>query len=434
MNAAPADWACYMSAEYGIPEDGLAAQLIELRTPLWREVEAGQELLRGSLERLNYVDLDGVAGELPPWLVEGTILRGLSHRVFGQPEGGKTMWATRQAAEVLKAGGCVFWIDMEMTPDLLKGYLLAHGVEDFSRLHYFREPPLVGDKDSRESWVLVLKAYRPDLVVADAQAGVLAAADMNENSSSDVLQWDDMYFAVARRELDAATLMIDHTGHENQERERGASGKKAAAKIQFLIVKTAPFDKQVLGQIRVGCTKNTPSAEIPKVAFYAVGGTPLTWEETAAPSTEERVLAQEASDEEREEATADKVLFVLADEADGLSGTALENAVGGNHDEVRRARNRLVDDGFLVAEKRNGRGGGMLFRTSPNFDRAYRASSPATPPGATTSLTLGGVGEVPKPASGEVGRGSGRGSNRADMYRGVDPTQEAGEEVEGAES
>jgi hypothetical protein len=152
----------------------------------------------------------------PEMLVDGLFVREKHHLVYGKKESGKTWVLLHAAAELVRRGEPVVWVDEEMgrrdMADRLRWMQLDP--EAVSGLFTYLEMPMLnGSRESLALWTALLQVKRPSLVAVDAQTEVLASADLNENSGTDVAKWHAWYLAPALR-LGAATVVIDHTGHD----------------------------------------------------------------------------------------------------------------------------------------------------------------------------------------------------------------------------
>lgn len=185
----------------------------------WDAYEKEVEEVTARREALGVVDLGDVmlGGDTEPeMLVDGLFVREKHHLVYGKKESGKTWVLLHAAAELVRRGEPVVWVDEEMgrrdMADRLRWMQLDP--EAVSGLFTYLEMPMLnGSRESLALWTALLQVKRPSLVAVDAQTEVLASADLNENSGTDVAKWHAWYLAPALR-LGAATVVIDHTGHD----------------------------------------------------------------------------------------------------------------------------------------------------------------------------------------------------------------------------
>lgn len=305
------------------------------------EWEAYQEsVLEAEARRsaLGLVDLAEVMREgvtEAEMLVDNLFVRASHHVVYGTKESGKTWLLLVAAADLIKRGEVVLWVDEEMGRRDLAGRLSALGlapdaVEDF--FVYLEFPSLNGSDASRALWTALLDWKRPSLIIVDAQTEVLAAADLNENLGTDVAKWNSWYLAPART-LGAATAFIDHTGHDTSGRPVGSRHKGAQSKVELEVTREKRFNHSQLGVIKVVETKDTLSAPIPKEQRFELGGAPTDvggWEfvfRAFAGSNEDDPKAR-ADRELRERVTA------TIREHGPLTGNAVYNLIGGNRTRV----------------------------------------------------------------------------------------------------
>jgi hypothetical protein len=210
----------------------------------------------------------------PTMLIEDLLVEGSHHLVFGPQEEGKTWVLTHIVALLLERGCTVAWIDKEMGRREVADRLTAFGLDPevvHEQLIYSEFAAWDGGDRSRKEWAQLLEARKPTLVVVDAQMEVLGDADLSENVATDITKWHSWYLLPAR-ERGGTTLMLDHTGHEEKHRARGGSAKGQIAKVAFLCRKLSHFDRETIGEIELERKKNTPSAPIPALQRFRIGG------------------------------------------------------------------------------------------------------------------------------------------------------------------
>lgn len=245
----------------------------QARWDAYAAAEAAAEERRSALGLVDMAEVLREGVEETAMLIDGLLVAAAHHLIYGTKESAKTWLLLAAVALLLKQGKTVIWIDEEMGRADIALRLAALGVtdEDAEHLVYLEYPALDGSKANIALWRALLEAHAPVLVVVDAQTEVLAAADLNENSGTDVAKWYTWYMAPARR-LGAATVFIDHTGHDDQGRAVSSRQKGAQSKVELAVVCKQKFDKSNLGMIEVTRTKNTHSAPIPLVQRFKLGG------------------------------------------------------------------------------------------------------------------------------------------------------------------
>lgn len=188
------------------------------------------------------MDLASHEVEEADWLVESILLARTYTLVSAKAGAGKTMLALALARNVVEAGGTVVYLDQENGPDVLKERAIALGytAEHLGRLRYFAYPS-AGHNELGEL-VAEVVAQRPTLVVFDAKANFLAAAQYAEDDAGDNTDWHRIVIQPLMSS-GAAVLDLDHTGH-NGERARGSSAKAAVAEADWLMSSAGQFDPQ----------------------------------------------------------------------------------------------------------------------------------------------------------------------------------------------
>lgn len=182
----------------------------------------------------------------PGTYLGGLVPHGSVTLMFGASGSFKTMLALLAVIEVLEAGGTVLHLDWEMGVDKLVPRLQALGLSQAGadRLVYVWQPgDMLPDMDR-------YRGYRADLVVMDSVTRALnASASITAGGSNDndaFTRWTQtrveplieagLEGSLAEDGFGAAVLLIDHVGHDEATRVRGASAKKDAVS-QLLSVK-----------------------------------------------------------------------------------------------------------------------------------------------------------------------------------------------------
>jgi hypothetical protein len=334
------------------PEAGMLSVWAKLAhgAPLTPEDE--QQLVQyeqevGRRELIGLVDLAAVmeeGGTEPAMLFPELLVRGEHHTYFGTRESLKTWLLLWIVAHVI-ATETVVWIDKEMGRKNLADRLLALGVTPEvvrERFVYLEFPTLDCSTESRAVWRMVLDDVQPALVCVDAYTEVLADADLNENSGTDIEKWAKAYITPARR-LGITTVMIDHTGHSDDGRPVASRQKGAAAKVELSVRKRGKIDRETIGPVEVRCTKNTVAAPIPATQTFRAGGDGaghFVCDRAAAPAAVDGRLTK-AEGEVRK-----RVYGELRKLTDGqrVSQNKLHQAVGGGKGPFTDALRKLADD------------------------------------------------------------------------------------------
>lgn len=282
-----------MSADiFSVPLPGLpllaAVHLGEQLSPeqqvTWDAYQDAVQAAEQRRDMLGLVDIEALIEEgitPPEMLIPDRIVARVHQSWYGPKEVSKTWVALIDAASVLRQGGTVIWIDKEMGRALFfERVLLTLQVpkEDLiERFIYAEYPSLDCSRESITLWKSLIEARRPTLLVADAQTELLADANLNENLGTDIARWANAYLTPVLR-LGGTTLMLDHTGYDEQGRARGSGHKGNFAKAELAFQKLRPFDREDVGEIELTRTKNTLAAPIPEVQRYRIGGSPFIFE------------------------------------------------------------------------------------------------------------------------------------------------------------
>lgn len=171
---------------------------------------------------------DGTYEPLRPSILHRTddrafLYPGRTHWLFGGPKTGKTFLALFAAAEVLRAGGHVVYVDYENVPVQLWGHLtVAFGVSAevmLKQFHYHRaQGPFVPDGEDKtysESLDRAMRKYKhAELIVVDGVNKALQLESLEANNNRDVNEWFDiMPNRLQTAAPNAAVICLDHANH-----------------------------------------------------------------------------------------------------------------------------------------------------------------------------------------------------------------------------
>jgi hypothetical protein len=320
----------------------------------WDKYEKRHTEAEARRNAIGLVDLGEIMADgdtEPDMLVDGLLVEGMHHLVYGKKESGKTWLLLACVKQLIARGETVVWVDEEMGRREFADRLLWMGLkpDDVSEHFVYLEfPVLDGSHESRALWAALLEIKKPSLIVVDAQTEVLATADLNENSGTDVAKWLMWYLAPARR-LGAATAVIDHTGHEEQGRARGSGHKGAQSKVELSVTRPTPFSKDSLGVIQIREEKNTPSAPIPKTQYFELGAEAADDGSYAFVFRPTSAVEKKANAKEVER--RQKIIAMVAEAKEPPSKTRIHDKVGGNKQSVLNAIDTLVDEGERVGQE-----------------------------------------------------------------------------------
>lgn len=236
---------------------------------------------RADEEIADWLDVSDVEDALqeddapPEMLVEDCLQRGVLHWVQGEPEDGKSWVALWWIAQLLRSDkkATALLMDGEMGRRQVGARLRALGFspEEARRVQHVNLsvlPPEAFDPFAR--WTA---ARRFTVAIWDPIAHHLAGAGYDENSNRDVQEW---IARVVNPQLQVGTTVVgvDHVvkSGESKGYARGASAKKARARVVLEFSKGKRFDRETLGQTTITVVKNSDSAEIPHRRKVTLGG------------------------------------------------------------------------------------------------------------------------------------------------------------------
>jgi hypothetical protein len=188
---------------------------------------------------------------------------GRMHAVNSEPEAGKTWLALFVAAEVMRSGGYVLYVDFEDSAAGIVDRLRSFGLPDemVGRLFIYVRPDEPFDANAKNVILAVLKECQPHLTVLD---GITEAMSLHSLSIKD--NDDSAKFMMMLPRLIAntgsAVLQLDHVTKSKDERGRwaiGAQHKLAAIDgVSFSLEARQPFGRGMSGVSTLKVHKDRP--------------------------------------------------------------------------------------------------------------------------------------------------------------------------------
>ena len=112
---------------------------------------------------------------------------------------------------------------------------------------------------------------KPGLVIVDAKANFLAAADLDEDLAADLTRWHSD-FVQPLQEIGAAVLELDHSGHKEAGRPRGSSAKEAVAEASWVLTSDRSFDPKTTAQVTLRRGTKNRLGLLPEQVVFQMGG------------------------------------------------------------------------------------------------------------------------------------------------------------------
>jgi KaiC/GvpD/RAD55 family RecA-like ATPase len=349
-------------------------QLAELNDLAAQAVEGDRHFER------TLVDLNAPLPEVPT--LNRYLYPGRLTQLQGEPESGKTWIAMLMIKERVEAGEDVIYLDEEGGLEIVTERLVALGADPdavVEHLHYFPFESRRWDAaDLAALDQLIADTPGCTLAVLDSLPDFLTAANMSEDSSTDVTRFVNSVCARFRA-ADIAQLLLDHLpkppadsrGRRKQSRySRGSGAKLAKADVTLLVEAEVPFTRTTSGVLHLWCTKDRRGRlDIPRI-----GNPPVALAVTVADGTVTITEAEPADDDTPGWDGPAECMAVLLDILTDAwpteySGTQLvaQVPINGHHfreKTIREAAERLALDGTINA------------RSGPHKGRYYSATGP----------------------------------------------------------
>jgi hypothetical protein len=299
------------------------------------------------------VDLLGleIAPPSPP-TIGRTTYPGKRHLYSGESETLKTWKADVDAAEELRAGRCVVYLDFEMGAADQLGRLRDLGVtdEELGRLVYITPSEPITEMQVRADVQALLAEFRPSLAIVDAFTGALEIHGLNPDKGVEV---ERFYRTVVQpfQDAGAAVILLDHVAKNRDARGRysiASERKLAAVDVHLGFELVRPFGRGKTGLAKLITHKDRfGHLPRPKAAEFELTSDPVsgrvTWQlRLAEPSDSDHGF--------RPTTLMRRVSEFVGAEAEPPSRNRVEEHVTGKRDFVRQAVDVLLAEGYLGEE------------------------------------------------------------------------------------
>ncbi|MEU4890025.1 MULTISPECIES: hypothetical protein [Streptomyces] len=316
--------------------------------PAWTPVDIAEAW--DAAESETQTDVGHLSGDMPI----GIFYRGKINGVHAESEAGKSWLSCLVAAQELRAGRHVVYIDFEddAASIVRRLKLLGASREDLVTFFHYRNPagPLT---DADESEYQQLISVRGSLAIFDGMTEGMALEGLSGLAAEDVAAWHAKVtkdFAAANW----AVVVLDHVPHDGK-RAIGSQHKKSALTgVSYFLEPVQPIGKGMVGKSRLKVEKDRPAW----VRAHAVPGkTPqhfadlvIDFKDKSMP-TAHLWPARPAEDKgykpEPPEKHRTAIMGFLA-ENPGASKSVIRQGVTGGHADIDWALEWLIDHAQVI--------------------------------------------------------------------------------------
>ena len=284
--------------------------------------------------------------------------------IAARPNGGKSWLAIKCAVEVVERGGRVLMLDFDnKRPSVLAGRAQDMAVEDTiqnKEYFHFSDVELVKHKGARAAaiqWLLAAKnpVFSTVIIDSDTAAGV-------PTDGADALPWWKVHVNPWET-AEIGVLVLSHRGKDDADDDEpspgpmGPTSKRALPTGAVLIMKTTKmWNSEVGGLVHLRVDKDR-NGELPGVETETIVDMVVEHEELDGKRFLNITL--EPPDSERgNDGVVNELDAALANYPDGVySQKAVRALVKGNGKTISIALKTLIDGGYVVTEKVEGKKG-----------------------------------------------------------------------------
>jgi AAA domain len=301
-------------------------------------------------ERVNLALLEGRPPLTPSLGGLGLIYPGKRHVFSGPPESAKTIAAYFVALAVIRDGGLVVLVDLEMGTYDARDRLRDLGAtdDDLGRLVY------VAPEESATAEIIAgLLALGPSLVMVDASAGAYQLQGLDDNQRKDVETFARLWLRPFWQQ-GVATIVVDHVVKNTENRGRFAIGserKSGGADVHLGFEPIHQLSRGGHGLVRIVTHKDRFGyLPRPKAAELDLVSDPATNAITCTLRPAKHDGASEA-DQWKPTGLMERISGYLETRGEVSPSCDIETAVKGKHDYKRQALATLVADGYVEETK-----------------------------------------------------------------------------------
>jgi AAA domain len=291
------------------------------------------------------------SAELEPPAIGGIVYPGRRHVFSGEPESLKSMVAMALAFEVIGAGGCVIWIDVQEngrreTHARLRAFGFTE--EQIARFIYIEPDEPIGASTSDVE--ALIQEREPRLVIVDSTGPLLALHGLDPNVGRDIDKLHSTVIAPLRLS-GAAIILLDHLPKDREGRGKFAIGserKIGAVDVHQRFEAKQPFGRGRTGIVEVRTLKDRPGhLPRPRCATITLQSDLETGTITHRIEVAPAEQAQQAPSSFRPTVLMERVSRHVEQATEPVSRRAVTQAVTGNEVALRMAIDTLTTEGYL---------------------------------------------------------------------------------------
>lgn len=288
----------------------------------------------------------------------GLFYSGKLHTISSESEAGKSWFALAACAHELRAGNAVIYLDFEDDEGGVVGRLLTIGADPEAireRFGYIRPLDRVNDGFNAADLRDEIEALHPTLVIIDGVTESMVMHGLNPLDNKEIAEFGRLLPRLIAS-TGAAVVCLDHVVKDREGRGRyslgGVHKLNGLDGAAFVLENRQPFGIGITGRSTIRIAKDRPG----QLRRHALPhGSGLHWFGDIVLTSHDETYADLEITSPREQDpnfrpthNMTKVASLVGQQPDGVSGKRVQDILGGNAANNRKAIAYLILDGYIT--------------------------------------------------------------------------------------